>query len=193
MLSDPGGWDEPILEVIHLWICHNTSMPSNLEKLRLVYIFRQEWENNHYIEEETRESHTRVQDVQNPWLSKPRHWLKILDTLMGFPRPSLNVVLDSINPTNPPLRLLTPSWPTSLPCPPFKVLKQRSKRAFNLGVLLSGCNMTKTSLERRKSFQTKNKIMQLTDFSFHLPWIMGNQILEHRDTRLMLQCLSISL
>ena len=40
----------------------------------------------HHIEGGTRESHPRVQD------------LLIFDDRMGFPRPSLNVVLDSISP-----------------------------------------------------------------------------------------------
>ena len=52
---------------------------------------------NHHIEGGTRESHPRVQDLQHPRLGKPRRGLQILDTQMGFPRPSLNVVLDSIN------------------------------------------------------------------------------------------------
>ena len=52
---------------------------------------------NHHIEGGTRESHPRVQDLQYPRLGKPRRGLQILDTRMGFPRPSLNVVLDSIN------------------------------------------------------------------------------------------------
>ena len=39
----------------------------------------------------------RVQDLQHPRLGKPRRGLQILDTRKGFPRPSLNVVLDSIN------------------------------------------------------------------------------------------------
>ena len=51
---------------------------------------------NHHIEGGTRESHPRVQDLQHPRLDKPRPGLQILDTRMGFPRPSLNVVLDSI-------------------------------------------------------------------------------------------------
>ena len=52
---------------------------------------------NHHIEGGTRESHPRVQDLQHPRLGKPRRGLQILDTRKGFPRPSLNVVLDSIN------------------------------------------------------------------------------------------------
>ena len=57
----------------------------------------------HHIEGGTRESHPRVQDLQHPRLGKPRRGLQIFDTRMGFPRPSLNVVLDSINPsTNKP-------------------------------------------------------------------------------------------
>ena len=51
----------------------------------------------HHIEGGTRESHPRVQDLLHPRLGKPRRGLQILDTRMGFPRPSLNVVLDSIN------------------------------------------------------------------------------------------------
>ena len=51
---------------------------------------------NHHIEGGTRESHPRVQDLQHPRLGKPRRGLQILDTRMGFPRLSLNVVLDSI-------------------------------------------------------------------------------------------------
>ena len=51
----------------------------------------------HHIEEGTLESHPRVQDLQHPRLGKPRRGLQILDTRMGFPRPSLNVVLDYIN------------------------------------------------------------------------------------------------
>ena len=50
----------------------------------------------HHIEGGTRESHPRVQDLQHPRLGKPRRGLQILDTRMGFPSPSLNVVLNSI-------------------------------------------------------------------------------------------------
>ena len=50
---------------------------------------------NHHIEGDWR-SHPYVQDLQHPRLGKPRG-LQILDTRMVFPRPSLNVVLDSIN------------------------------------------------------------------------------------------------
>ena len=53
----------------------------------------------HHIEGGTRESHPCVQDLQHPRLGKPRRGLQIMGTWMGFPRPSLNVVLDSINPT----------------------------------------------------------------------------------------------
>ena len=45
-----------------------------------------------HIEGGTREFHPRVQDLQHPRLGKPRRGLQILDTRMGFPRPSLNVV-----------------------------------------------------------------------------------------------------
>ena len=51
----------------------------------------------HHIEVGTRESHPRVQDLQHPRLGKPRRGLQILDTRMGFPCPSLNVVLDSVS------------------------------------------------------------------------------------------------
>ena len=54
---------------------------------------------NHHIEGGMRESHPCVQDLQHPRLGKPRRGSQILDTRMGFPRPSLNVVLDSINPS----------------------------------------------------------------------------------------------
>ena len=54
----------------------------------------------HHIEGGTRESNPRVQDLLHPRLGKPRHGLQILDTRMGFPRSSLNVVLDSINLNN---------------------------------------------------------------------------------------------
>ena len=50
----------------------------------------------HYIEGGTRKSHPHVQGLQHPQLSKPHPGLQILDTRMEFPRPSLNVVLDSI-------------------------------------------------------------------------------------------------
>ena len=50
----------------------------------------------HHIEGGTRESYPRVQDLQHPRLGKPRRGLQILDPRMGFPRLSLNVVLDSI-------------------------------------------------------------------------------------------------
>ena len=52
---------------------------------------------NHHVVGLTRESHPRVQDLQHPRLGKPRRGLLILDTRMGFPRPSRNVVIDSIN------------------------------------------------------------------------------------------------
>ena len=53
---------------------------------------------NHHIEGGTWKSHPFVQDLQHPGLGKPRRGLQILDTQMRFPLPSLNVVLDSINP-----------------------------------------------------------------------------------------------
>ena len=104
MLSHPGGWDKPIPEVIHLWR-HRTSTPNDLEKSRLVcvldifytFLDKNEKKIKHHIEEGTRESHPRVQDLLHPRLGKPRRGLQILDTRMGFPRPSLNVVLDSIS------------------------------------------------------------------------------------------------
>ena len=105
MLSHPGGWDKPIPEVIHLWR-HRTSTPNNLEKSHLVWVLdifcifldKNEKIINHHIEGGTRESHPCVQDLQHIRLGKPRCGLQILDTRMGFPCPSLNVVLDSINP-----------------------------------------------------------------------------------------------
>ena len=50
---------------------------------------------NHHIEGGTRESHSRVQDFQHPRLGNCG--LQILDTRKGFPRPSLNEVIDSIS------------------------------------------------------------------------------------------------
>ena len=100
MLSHPVGWDKPIPEVIHLW-SHRTSMPNNLEKSCLVCVlhifctFKTKMRKiiNHHIEGGTRESHSRIQDLQHPRLGKPHRGLQILDTWMGFPRPSLNVVV----------------------------------------------------------------------------------------------------
>ena len=57
---------------------------------------------NHHIEGRTREYHPRVQYLQHPRLSKPRRGLQILDAWMGFPHPSLNLVLDSTNPKSLP-------------------------------------------------------------------------------------------
>ena len=51
---------------------------------------------NQRIEEETRESYPRDEDLQHLRLGKLRRGLKIVDTRLGFLRPSLNVVLDSI-------------------------------------------------------------------------------------------------
>ena len=84
MLSHPGGWDKPILEVIHLWR-HRTSTPNNLEKSRLVgvldifctFLDKNEKNNQHHIEGGARESHPRVQDLQHPRLGKPRRGLQI--------------------------------------------------------------------------------------------------------------------
>ena len=47
--------------------------------------------------EGTRESHPHVHDLQHPRLGKPRPWLQIMDTRMGFPCPLHSVVIDSIN------------------------------------------------------------------------------------------------
>ena len=58
----------------------------------------------HHIEGGTRESHPCVQNLLHPRLDKPRRGLQLLDTWMGFPHPSLNVVLDSINPSVPPYK-----------------------------------------------------------------------------------------
>ena len=81
------------------------STPNNVEKSRLVsvldifcaFLDKNEKIINHHIEGGTRESHPRVRDLQHPRRGKPRRGLQILDTWMGFPRPSLNVVLDSIS------------------------------------------------------------------------------------------------
>ena len=80
---------------------------SNVRFRPILHILgKNEKKNHHHIEGGTREFHPRVQDLQQPRLGKPRRGFQILDTRMGFPRPSLNVVLDSIN-------LLT-LWYTSL-------------------------------------------------------------------------------
>ena len=104
ILSHPGGWDKPISEEIHLW-GHRPSTPNSLEKLRLVSVldifctFLGKNEKNNQSPHWGRDSgiHPRVQSLQHPRLGKPRRGLQILDTRMGFPRPSLNVLLDSIN------------------------------------------------------------------------------------------------
>ena len=51
---------------------------------------------NHHVAGGTQESHPHVQDLQHPRLGKPHPGLQIFDTQMGFPHPSLNVVIDSI-------------------------------------------------------------------------------------------------
>ena len=51
----------------------------------------------HHVAGGTLEYHTCVQDSQHPRLGKPRRGLQILDTWMGFPGPSRNVVIDSIS------------------------------------------------------------------------------------------------
>ena len=95
MLSHPGGWDKPIPEVIHLWR-HRTSTPNNPEKWRLGCVldifctFLGKNEKNNQTPHWGRDS----------GISKPRRGLQIFDTWMGFPRPSLNVVLDSISPSS---------------------------------------------------------------------------------------------
>ena len=48
---------------------------------------------NHHVAGGTRESHPRVQDLQHPRLGKPLRGLQILDTRIGFPLPSRNVLL----------------------------------------------------------------------------------------------------
>ena len=53
---------------------------------------------NHHVATGTLESHPSVQDLQHSLLGKPRRRLQILDTRMGFPRPSRNVVIDSMSP-----------------------------------------------------------------------------------------------
>ena len=101
MLSYPGGWDKPILEVNYLWLW-GTSTPNNLEKACLMCVLcifctfvDNNEKNNHYIEGGTRESHSRVRDLQHPGLGMPSCWLQILDTRMRFLRLSLNVVIDN--------------------------------------------------------------------------------------------------
>ena len=64
--------------------------------LHLLHFARRRKLINHHIAGRTRESHPRVQDLQHPRLGKPRRGLQILDTRMGFSRPSRNVVIDSI-------------------------------------------------------------------------------------------------
>ena len=49
---------------------------------------------NHHIEGGTRESHPNVQDLQSTTRLAESWMLQILDTRMGFPHPSLNVVID---------------------------------------------------------------------------------------------------
>ena len=90
MWSHPGGGDNPVPEVNHLW-SHRTSTPNNLEKLCLVcvlYLFCTFLDKNEkiygHIESGTRESHPRVQDLQHPQVDKPRCGLQILDMRMGF-------------------------------------------------------------------------------------------------------------
>ena len=63
----------------------------------ILHILDKDEKNNQHISGETLESHPSVQDFQHPRLAKPRLRLQILDTRMGFPHPSLNVVIDSIN------------------------------------------------------------------------------------------------
>ena len=119
MLSHPGGWDKPILEVIHLWR-HRTSTPNNLEKSLLVCVLDivckflgKNEKNNQSPHWGTRESHPHVQDLQHPRLGKPRLGLQILHTWMGFPRPSLNGVLDSINPSSCQRYATSTTWQAS--------------------------------------------------------------------------------
>ena len=63
---------------------------SSVRLRHILHIFRQEWEKiiNHHIEGGTQESHPCVQDLKHTRLGKPRRGLQILDTRMGFPRPS---------------------------------------------------------------------------------------------------------
>ena len=48
------------------------------------------------MEEGMKESHPRVLDLQQPRLCKLHRWLQILDTRIGFCRPSLHVIIDYI-------------------------------------------------------------------------------------------------
>ena len=99
LLSHPGGWDKPIPEVNHLW----TSTPNNVEKSRLVgglYIFctfLDKNKKNNQTPHGGRDSGIPSSCPRlHPRLGKPRRGLQISNTRMGFTRPSLNVVLDSI-------------------------------------------------------------------------------------------------
>ena len=102
MLSHPGGWDKPIPEVIHLWR-HRTSKLNNLEKSRLVCVldifctFLGKNEKNNQSPHWGRDSGipsscprfaTSTTRQASSCIAKLGH--------SGFPRPSLNVVLDSI-------------------------------------------------------------------------------------------------
>ena len=51
----------------------------------------------HHIEGGTRESHPSVQDLQSTTRLAESWMLKIVDTRMGFPSPSLNVVIDYLS------------------------------------------------------------------------------------------------
>ena len=53
----------------------------------------------HHVAGGTRESHPSVQDLQSTTRISESWMLQILDTRMGFPRPSRNVVIDYFSPT----------------------------------------------------------------------------------------------
>ena len=84
---------------------HRTSTINNLDKLRLVCVLKLIYTClekmrkiiNHTIEGGRRKSHPSDQDLQHPRLGKPSPRLQILDTRIVCPRPSLNMVLNSIN------------------------------------------------------------------------------------------------
>ena len=97
----------------------------------------------HHIEGGTRESHPRVQDLLHPRLGKPRRGLQILDTRMGFPRPSLNVVLDSISP-------------------------RYEKYIYGTNCISDGINLFDGLFGLRSNYQNENKIFTCWDLNSQL-------------------------
>ena len=125
--NDVPHWRVRQAHPIRLWRHRINAKQSWVHFIHILHILDQNEENNHHIEEGTSESHPmvhvhvilslkifivntslrckfnslqshpRVQDLKHPPLGKPRHGLQILDSRMGFPRPSLNVVIDLIS------------------------------------------------------------------------------------------------